>query len=41
MRELMLSGYDWPSLGLAVAVILALGLTGIPLTIRNYRAVYR
>jgi ABC-type polysaccharide/polyol phosphate export permease len=41
MRELMLSGYDWPSLGLAFAVILALGLIGIPLTIRNYRSVYR
>jgi ABC-2 type transport system permease protein len=41
MRELMLSGYDWPGLGLAFTVILALGLTGIPLTIRNYRAVYR
>jgi ABC-2 type transport system permease protein len=41
MRELMLSGYDWPHLGLALAVILALGLIGIPLTIRNYRAVYR
>jgi ABC-2 type transport system permease protein len=41
MRELMLSGYDWPSLGLAFAVILTLGLIGIPLTIRNYRSVYR
>lgn len=41
MRELMLSGYDWPSLGLAFAVIVALGLIGIPLTIRNYRSVYR
>jgi ABC-2 type transport system permease protein len=41
MRELMLSGYDWASLGLGFAVIVALGLIGIPLTIRNYRAVYR
>jgi len=41
MRELMLSGYDWSGLGLALAVILALGLIGIPLTVRNYRAVYR
>jgi hypothetical protein len=41
MRQLMLSGYDWPNLGLAAAVILALGLIGIPITVRNYRAVYR
>jgi len=40
MRELMLSGYDWPSLGLAAAVIVALGAVGIPLTVRNYRSVY-
>ena len=37
----MLSGYDWPQLGLAAAVIVALGAIGIPLTVRNYRAVYR
>jgi hypothetical protein len=41
MRELMLTGYGWPNLGIAIAVILALGLIGIPLTVRNYRAVYR
>ena len=41
MRDLMLSGYDWPGLGVALAVILALGLIGIPLTVRNYRSVYR
>jgi ABC-2 type transport system permease protein len=41
MRDLMLTGYDWPGLGLAFAVIAALGLIGIPLTARNYRAVYR
>ena len=41
MRELMLSGYDWPHLGIALAVILGLGLIGIPLTVRNYRSVYR
>jgi hypothetical protein len=35
MRDLMLSGYDWPELGIA------LGLIGIPLTVRNYRSVYR
>jgi hypothetical protein len=41
MRELMLSGYDWPQLGVAAAVILALGLIGIPITVRNYRSVHR
>ena len=41
MRELMLSGYDWSSIGLGFAVIIALGLIGIPLTVRNYRSVYR
>jgi ABC-2 type transport system permease protein len=41
MRDLMLSGYDWPGLGVAFAVIGALGLIGIPLTVRNYRSVYR
>jgi hypothetical protein len=41
MRDLMLSGYDWPHLGIALAVILALGAIGIPLTVRNYRSVYR
>jgi ABC-2 type transport system permease protein len=41
MRELMLSGYDWAQLGIALAVILALGLIGVPLTVRNYRSVYR
>jgi len=41
MRELMLSGYHWPQIGLAAAVIVALGAIGIPLTVRNYRAVYR
>ena len=41
MRDLMLSGYDWPGLGLAFAVILGLGLIGIPITVRNYRSVYR
>jgi ABC-2 type transport system permease protein len=41
MRDLMLSGYDWPALGLGFAVIIALGAIGIPLTIRNYRSVYQ
>ena len=40
MRELMLSGY-WSSIGLGFAVIIALGLIGIPLTVRSYRSVYR
>ncbi len=41
MRDLTLSGFEWESIGLAFAVILALGLIGLPLTIRNYRSVYR
>jgi ABC-2 type transport system permease protein len=41
MRELMLTGYDWGHIGIAVAVIAALALIGIPLTIHNYRAIYR
>lgn len=41
MRDLMLSGYDWSAIGLATAVILGLGAIGIPLTVRNYRSVYR
>jgi ABC-2 type transport system permease protein len=41
MRDLMLTGYDWDAIGLAFLVILGLGLIGIPLTIRNYRSVYR
>ena len=41
MRELMLSGYDWSGIGLGFAVVIALGLIGIPLTVRSYRSVYR
>ena len=41
MRELMLAGFDWNAIGLALAVIAGLGLVGVPLTIRNYRSVYR
>jgi ABC-2 type transport system permease protein len=40
MRELMLSGYDWGSIGVGFAVIVALAAIGIPITIRNYRGVY-
>jgi ABC-2 type transport system permease protein len=40
MRDLMLSGFDWPGIAGAFAVVLALGLIGIPLTVRNYRSVY-
>ena len=40
MRELMLSGYSWDDLGIALLVILGLGAVGLPLTIRNYRSVY-
>jgi hypothetical protein len=39
MRELTLSGFDWGSIGPAFAVIVGLGLVGLPLTIRNYRSV--
>jgi ABC-2 type transport system permease protein len=39
MRELMLSGYDWGSIGVALLVIAGLGLVGIPLTVRNYRGI--
>jgi ABC-2 type transport system permease protein len=39
MRDLMLTGYDWQAIGLAFLVIVALGLIGLPLTIRNYRSV--
>jgi ABC-2 type transport system permease protein len=41
MRELMLTGFDWAAVGNAALVIAALGLVGLPLTIRNYRSVYR
>jgi ABC-2 type transport system permease protein len=41
MRDLMINGYDWGGIGLAFLVILGLGLLGLPLTIRNYRKVYR
>jgi len=41
MRDLMLTGFDWGSIGLAFAVIAGLAVVGLPLTIRNYRSVYR
>ena len=41
MRDLTLTGFDWQSIGLAFAVIAGLALVGLPLTIRNYRSVYR
>jgi ABC-2 type transport system permease protein len=41
MRELMLTGFDWGAIGLALLVIAILGVIGLPLTIRNYRSVYR
>jgi ABC-2 type transport system permease protein len=40
MRDLTLTGFDWGSIGIAFAVIVGLGLIGLPLTIRNYRSVY-
>jgi ABC-2 type transport system permease protein len=41
MRDLTLTGFEWHSIGLAFAVIAGLALIGLPLTIRNYRSVYR
>ena len=41
MRDLTLTGFEWQSIGLAFAVIAGLALIGLPLTIRNYRSVYR
>jgi ABC-2 type transport system permease protein len=41
MRDLTLTGFDWSSIGIAFAVIAGLAAVGIPLTIRNYRSVYR
>lgn len=41
MRDLMLGGYDWAHIAMAFAVIVGLGLVGLPLTVRNYRSVYR
>jgi ABC-type multidrug transport system permease subunit len=41
MRDLMLTGFEWDSIGVAFAVIGGLALVGLPLTIRNFRSVYR
>ena len=41
MRELMLGGFDWSSIAVAFLAIAALGAIGLPLTVRNYRSVYR
>jgi ABC-2 type transport system permease protein len=41
MRQLMLTGFDWGTIGIAFLLIAALGLIGLPITIRNYRSVYR
>jgi len=41
MRDLTLTGFDWSSIGVAFAVIAGLALIGLPLTVRNYRSVYR
>jgi len=40
MRELMLSGFEWDQIAIALLVIAGLGVLGLPLTIRNYRSVY-
>ncbi|HEX6712262.1 MAG TPA: ABC transporter permease [Thermoleophilaceae bacterium] len=41
MRDLMLTGYDGAHIAVAFAVIAGLALVGLPLTVRNYRSVYR
>jgi len=41
MRDLMLVGYDAAHIAVAFVVIAGLGLVGLPLTVRNYRSVYR
>jgi ABC-2 type transport system permease protein len=41
MRELMLTGYDAEAIGVSLIVILGLAIIGLPLTVRNYRSVYR
>lgn len=41
MRELMLTGFDWQAIGVAFLVIAGLAVAGLPLTVRNYRSVYR
>jgi ABC-2 type transport system permease protein len=41
MRDLTLTGFEWQSIGIAFAVIAGLAVVGLPLTIRNYRSVYR
>src|SRR5215203_1454448 len=41
MRELMLTGYDWGAIATALLVIAGLAAIGLPLTVRNYRNVYR
>lgn len=40
MRELLLSGYGWHNLAVALLVITGLAAVGLPLTVRNYRSVY-
>jgi ABC-2 type transport system permease protein len=41
MRELMLTGFDWDAIGVAALVIVGVAVAGLPVTIRNYRSVYR
>jgi ABC-2 type transport system permease protein len=41
MRHLMLDGYDWPAIGGAVLAVAVIASVAIPLTIANYRAIYR
>jgi ABC-2 type transport system permease protein len=40
MRDLMLTGFEWDTIGVAFLLIAGLAAVGLPLTIRNYRSVY-
>jgi ABC-type polysaccharide/polyol phosphate export permease len=40
MRDLMLTGYDWPGILLAVAITVASALVGVAITALNFRTVY-
>lgn len=41
MQGLMFTGYDWGDLGLAFAIIGAFAVVGVPLTMANFRSVYK
>ncbi len=41
MRHLMLDGYDWAGIGGAALVVVVIATIAVPLTVANYRTVYR